>query len=174
MMGMDTELPVLARVRDLVVPIATDLGLDVYDIEQRGGTLRITLDTPRGADAGVTLDVLSLASRLMSKELDQHDPIPSRYTLEVTSPGVERALRTPAHFQREVGKVVAIRLANVEAEQRRVQGVISAADDDGVTIHAEDGDRRIAYTDIDRAKTVFEWGGQPKPGKKQTSKEANA
>ncbi len=121
-MGMDTELPVLARVRDLVVPIATDLGLDVYDIEQRGGTLRITLDMPPGADAGVTLDVLALASRLMSKELDQHDPIPSRYTLEVTSPGVERTLRTPAHFQREVGKVVAIRLANVEADQRRVRG----------------------------------------------------
>jgi ribosome maturation factor RimP len=166
-MGMDTELPVLARVRDLVVPIATDLGLDVYDIEQRGGTLRITLDTPPGADAGVTLDVLSLASRLMSKELDQHDPIPSRYTLEVTSPGVERTLRTPTHFQREVGKTVAIRLANVEAEQRRVQGMIAGADDEGVTIQAEDGDRRIAYADIDRARTVFEWGGQPKPGKKQ-------
>jgi ribosome maturation factor RimP len=166
-MGMDTELPVLARVRELVVPIATDLGLDIYDIEQRGSTLRITLDTPHGADAGVTLDVLALASRLMSKELDQHDPIPSRYTLEVTSPGVERTLRTPAHFQREVGKVVAIRLANVEAEQRRIQGVISAADDDSVTIQAADGERRIPYTDIDRAKTVFEWGGQPKPGKKQ-------
>jgi ribosome maturation factor RimP len=163
-MGMDTELPVLARVRELVVPIATDLGLDVYDIEQRGSTLRITLDTPTGTDAGVTLDVLALASRLMSKELDQHDPIPSRYTLEVTSPGVERTLRTPAHFRREVGKVVAIRLANVEAEQRRVQGVISAADDDSVTIQAADGERRIAFTDIDRAKTVFEWGGQPKPG----------
>jgi ribosome maturation factor RimP len=171
-MGMDTELPVLARVRDLVVPIATDLGLDVYDIEQRGGTLRITLDTPPGAEAGVSLDVLALASRLMSKELDQHDPIPWRYTLEVTSPGVERSLRTPAHFQREVGKVVAIRLANVEAEQRRVQGVIAGADDDGVTVHTDDGDRRIAYTDIDRAKTVFEWGGKPKPGKKQTEKES--
>ena len=83
---MDTELPVLARVRDLVAPIASDLGLDLYDIEQRGGTLRVTLDTPPGADAGVTLDALALASRLMSKELDQHDPIPSRYTLEVTSP----------------------------------------------------------------------------------------
>ena len=108
----------------------------------------------------------------MSKELDQNDPIPSRYTLEVTSPGVERALRVPAHFQREVGKEIAIRLANVEAEQRRVQGVIVAADDDAVTIHVADGDRRIAYADIDRARTVFEWGGQPKPGKKQTSKEA--
>jgi ribosome maturation factor RimP len=162
--GMDIELPVVARIRGLVVPIATDLGLDVYDIEQRGGTLRITLDTPPGAGAGVTLDLLALASRLISKEFDQHDPIPSRYILEVTSPGVERSLRTPAHFQREVGKVVAIRLANVEAAQRRVQGVISAADDDGVTIHTGDGDQRIAYTEIDRAKSVFEWGGQPKPG----------
>ena len=99
------------RVRELVAPIAADLGLDVYDLEQRGGTLRITLDTPAGAPAGVTLDVLALASRLMSKELDQHDPIPWRYTLEVTSPGVERTLRLPAHFQREAGKTVAIRLA---------------------------------------------------------------
>ena len=164
----------LSRVRELVAPIAADLGLDLYDIEQRGGTLRITLDTPAGAAGGVTLDVLALASRLMSKELDQHDPIPSRYTLEVTSPGVERALRVPAHFQREVGKEVAIRLANVEADQRRVQGVIVAADDDAVTIRLGDSDRRIAYADIDRAKTVFEWSGQPKPGKKQTSKEALA
>ena len=91
----------------LVAPIASDLGLDLYDVEQRGGTLRVTLDTPAGADAGVTLDELALASRLVSRELDQADPIPGRYTLEVTSPGVERALRTPAHFQRELGKVVA-------------------------------------------------------------------
>ena len=103
----------LARVRELIVPIASDLGLDLYDLEQRGGTLRVTLDTPAGSDSGVTLDTLSLASRLVSKELDQHDPIPSRYTLEVTSPGVERSLRRPEHFRREVGKLVAIRLANV-------------------------------------------------------------
>jgi ribosome maturation factor RimP len=172
-MGMETELPVLSRVRQLVAPIAADLGLDLYDVEQRGGTLRITLDTQAGADAGITLDVLSLASRLMSKELDQDDPIPSRYTLEVTSPGVERALRVPAHFQREVGKVVAIRLSKVDAEQRRVQGTIVAADDEHVTVRTANGDRRIAYADVDRAKTVFEWGGQPKPGtvKKKVDKE---
>jgi ribosome maturation factor RimP len=169
-MGLDTEIAVLSRVRLLVAPIVSDLGLDVYDIEQRGGTLRITLDTPADAPGGVTLDVLALASRLMSKELDQHDPIPSRYTLEVTSPGVERALRVPEHFQRAVGNPVAIRLANVDADQRRVHGVIVAASDDSVTIDVDGGARRIAYADIDRAKTVFQWGGQPKPGKKQTSK----
>jgi ribosome maturation factor RimP len=173
-MGIDTELPALTRVRELVAPIAADLGLDLYDIEQRGGTLRITLDTPTGVTSGVTLDVLALASRLMSKELDHHDPIPSRYTLEVTSPGVERTLRLPAHFQREVGKAIAVRLANVEAEQRRLQGVIVAADEVSVTVRVDDADRRIAYADIDRAKTVFEWGGQPKPGKKQTSKETSS
>ena len=66
----------------------------------------------------------------MSRELDHHDPIPGRYTLEVTSPGVERALRTPAHFRREVGKVVAIRLSDVGHDERRVTGTLVAADDD--------------------------------------------
>jgi ribosome maturation factor RimP len=174
-METDTDLPVIARVRQLVAPIAADLSLDLYDIEQRGGTLRITLDTPAGAPTGISLDVLALASRLMSKELDQHDPIPSRYTLEVTSPGVERTLRVPAHFQREVGKVVAIRLANVEAEQRRVQGTILTADPEFVIVRSADGDRQIRYSDIDRARTVFEWGGQPKPGtsKKTVDKETS-
>ena len=98
--GSGPESPVLARVRQLVAPIASDLGLEVYDVEQRGGTLRVTLDTPPGSPGGVTLDNLALASRLVSRELDEHDPVPGRYTLEVTSPGVERTLRTPAHFAR--------------------------------------------------------------------------
>ena len=170
----EIDSPVLARVRQLIAPIASDLGLDVYDVEQRGGTLRVTLDTPAGAEAGVTLDMLSLASRLVSKELDQHDPIPSRYTLEVTSPGVERALRRPEHFQREVGKVVAIRLADVtraepgssSAAERRIQGTIAQADDTSVTLRMGDAsERTIAYRQIDRARTVFEWGPQPKPGR---------
>ena len=64
------EAPMIQRVRELVDPIASDLDLDVYDIEQRGGTLRVTLDTPPGTDGGVTLDTLALASRLVSRELD--------------------------------------------------------------------------------------------------------
>lgn len=164
-MSNGTENPVISRVRDLIAPIASDLGLDIYDVEQRGGMLRITLDTPAGSDSGLTLDTLALASRLMSKELDQHDPIPSGYTLEVTSPGVERSLRAPEHFQRAIGMVAAIRLSNVEADQRRVQGEILAADADEVTIRGTEGERVIRYADIDRARTVFEWGPRPKPGK---------
>lgn len=157
----DLDHPVLAAVRDIVAPIAGDLGLDVYDIERRGGTLRVTLDTPAGSEGGITLDSLALASRLIGRQLDEDDPIPGRYTLEVTSPGVERALRTPQHFQREVGKQVAIRLRDVGHDERRVQGVLVSATDRVVTV----ADRTIPYAQIDRAHTVFEWGPAPKPGK---------
>lgn len=177
-----TETPLVQRVRGLVGPIAADLDLDVYDIEQRGGTLRVTLDTRPGSPAGVDLDQLALATRLIGRELDHNDPVPGSYTLEVTSPGVERTLRTPAHFQREIGKTVTIRLADVTAEQRRIEGVLVAADERTATIRtvtADDViDRVVEIAGIDRARTVFEWGPQPKPGKptgaKQTAKKTPA
>jgi ribosome maturation factor RimP len=161
---------VLERVRTLVEPIASDLSLEIYDVEQRGGTIRVTLDTPPGSEGGVNLDTLALATRLVSRELDHVDPVPGRYTLEVTSPGVERTLRTPAHFQREVGKTVNIRLADVAGDDRRMEGVLMSADDRGATIQiagpetGEPIDRVVPYEHIDRARTVFVWGPSPKPG----------
>ncbi len=173
-MAGTTDTPVVRRIRELVEPIASDLQLDLYDVEQRGGTMRVTLDTPPGSDGSVDLDQLALATRLISRELDHQDPIPGKYTLEVTSPGVERTLRTPEHFQREIGKTISVRLANVESDQRRVEGVLIAADDTTATLRVTDGneldDRVIELASIDRARTVFEWGPQPKPGGKGTSK----
>lgn len=170
----EPDTPVVARVRELVAPVASDLGLDVYDVEHRGGMLRVTLDTPAGAPGGITLDTLALASRLVSRELDHHDPVPGRYTLEVTSPGVERSLRTPVHFRRELGKVIAIRLTDVGHDDRRVTGTLVAADDTAATLRVEgpDGptDRRVPYAHIDRARTVFEWGAAPKPSSPARSK----
>jgi ribosome maturation factor RimP len=173
-----TDTPMIQRVRELVHPIASDLDLDVYDIEQRGGTLRVTLDTRPGASGSVDLEQLSLATRLISRELDHADPVPGRYTLEVTSPGVERSLRTPAHFQREIGKTVNVRLANVDAEQRRLEGVLVAADERTATIRVATGgepvDQVIDIAGIDRARTVFVWGPQPKPGKPGSRKQAGS
>lgn len=161
---MSTELE---RVNDLVAPIASDLELDVYDIERRGGTIRVTLDTPAGAEAGIMLDALALATRLISRELDHEDPINGRYTLEVTSPGLERSLRTPAHFQREIGRDVLIRLRGVSSDDRRVRGVLVAADDSAATVRSDDGDEHtVEYSTIDKARTVFEWGPKPKAGAK--------
>ena len=168
-----TDTPVLKRVRELIEPIASDLDLDLYDLEQRGGTLRVTIDTPPGSEGGVDMDKLALATRLISREMDHHDPMPGKYTLEVTSPGVERTLRTPAHFQREIGKTINIRLTDTDAQPRRFEGLIVAADDTTTTVRLDDEnltERIVPLADIDRARTVFVWGPKPKPGGKNASK----
>lgn len=159
----------LDRVRALVEPITSDLDLDLYDVERRGGTVRITIDTRPDSDGGISLDTLSLATRLISRELDHEDPITSQYTLEVTSPGLERSLRTPAHFQREVGKDITVRLAGhavSDGETRRIDGKLISADETTATLLTVDGtERTITVADVDKARTVFEWGPKPKPGK---------
>jgi ribosome maturation factor RimP len=168
--AMATTSPVIDRVRRLIEPVVSDLGLDLYDLEQRGGTIRVTVDTPPGSESGVSLDTIAVATRLISRELDHDDPVPGKYTLEVTSPGVERALRTPEHFQREIGKRIALRLSDASLDERRFDGLLVAADDSTATIRIgidADGspdDRVFSLASIDRAKTIFEWGPQPKPG----------
>jgi ribosome maturation factor RimP len=162
---VNDNMTVTDRVRHLVDPLLSDLGLEIYDIEQAAGTLRITIDRPGGVD----LEALALATRVVSRELDNHDPIPGRYTLEVSSPGLERPLRLPEHFQRAVGTDVSVRTHPRDGGARRLSGVLSAVDDDGIVVtvtepgEAELGDHRLRYADIDRCRTVFRWGASPKP-----------
>jgi ribosome maturation factor RimP len=165
-----TENSSMERVRNLVAPIIRDLHLDLYDLEFRGGTLRVTIDTPAGSPGGVNLEQIALATRLISRDFDHHDPIAGHYTLEVTSPGLERTLRLPAHYQRELGKVVAVRLRDTAGANRRFQGVLVAATDADFTVRLDelhaDGtfvERTVPFGLVDRAKTVFEWGPTPKP-----------
>ena len=155
---------VVERVQPLVTPIVADLGLSLYDLEHNGGTLRVVVDR----DGGVDLEDIALATRLISRELDHRDPIPGRYTLEVTSPGLERALRTPEHYRRAVGATVAVRtLPHVDGD-RRVEGVLIAADGDHFTVRPDDGpERSLDIADVERARTVFAWGPAPKPGGKR-------
>ncbi len=163
-----TDNSPIERVRALVMPILNDLTLDLYDLEYRGGVVRITIDTPVGSASGVNLENIALVTRLLSRELDHHDPVPGHYTLEVSSPGLERSLRVPAHFQREVGKTVSIRLRDTGNADRRIQGVLTAATDTECTLLLDkpgsDGltERVVPYGQIDRAKTVFVWESQPK------------
>ena len=153
------------RVRDLVLSLLADRDLDLYDIEMQSGVLRVVVDR----DTGLNLDDLAGLSRALSRALDDDDPIAGRYTLEVTSPGVERVLRTPEHFRGAVGETVKVRTAPGVADERRVEGTLVAADRDGITVRtsADEGgrpvERRLAHVDIERARTVFEWG--PATGK---------
>ena len=113
-----TQSAVLTRISEIVTPIVSDLGLDLYDLEFVSGTVRIVVDTKpgligeNGKPAGVDLEKIGLLTRLVSREFDHTEPVPGRYTLEVTSPGLERNLRLPRHFEREINKVVSVRLTS--------------------------------------------------------------
>ena len=156
----DWGSPIAARVAELVRPILTDLALELYDCEYAGGVLRITAHQQGGAN----LDTLALATRLISRELDHVDPVPGRYTLEVTSPGLERSLRRPAHFASSVGTEVTVRLSGESGDDRRIRGMVTAVDDTTVTITPAGGEaRQVPFDRIDRAKTVFEWGSNAAP-----------
>lgn len=151
-------MKVVDRLRALVTPILTDEGLELFDIEYGGGRLVVLADRPGGVD----LDALTRATRRISAELDRDDPIPGgRYILEVSSPGLERRLRTPEHFRKFVGSLVSVKTVAGSEGDRRMKGTLEAADDAGITVAG----RRMEYADIDRAQTVFEWGAGPKPGK---------
>ena len=163
---------IATRITELVTPIVSDLGLDLYDLEFNSGVVRVVVDTKPGLlgedgqPAGVNLEKIGVLTRLISKEFDHSEPVPGRYTLEVTSPGLERNLRLPRHYVREVNKVISVRLtAPLEnSNERRVQGLLVSADDREITVrNASDVEIAINYSMIDRARTVFEW--------KPTSKE---
>ena len=161
-----SENQVSQRIEALIAPVMTDLGLELYDLEYNGGIVKITVDTPPGSPGGIDVDQLSRCTRLISRELDHDDPVPGHYTLEVSSPGLERNLRLPRHFQREVGKTAAVRLSDVLNGERRLTGVIESAGVETFLLRLANGEERVVpYDRIDRAKTVFVWQAQPKPGK---------
>ncbi len=136
-------------------PLLEARGLDLVDVERKGAQLTVFVDR----EGGVNLDELAEATRQVSDALDQLDPMPGRYTLSVSSPGLERRLRTPEHFLRAIGETVTVRVHGGTDEVRRVQGTLEAADQAGCAVAGE----AIAYGDIERARTVFEWGSTPKP-----------
>jgi ribosome maturation factor RimP len=156
-------MSVVDTVRELIEPLVTASGLEVVDVEHGPGLLRIYLDRPEG---GIDLETITRSSEQISDLLDVHDPVPGRYTLEVSSPGLERPLKTPAQFQRFVGTVVNVKVKSHVEGERRFQGPLTAADEATVTVAG----RTLAYADIEKARTVFEWGPTPKKTPQKTKK----
>lgn len=141
------------RVREIVAPLLEDLGLELVDVVWGGGRLVVTID----ADGGVGTRELTTATRTVSAELDVTDPVPGRYTLEVSSPGLERRLRRPEHFARAVGDRVSLRYRSDEGHTR-ITGVLAASDAESATVLTDAGDAvRVDLADVTKARTVFEW-----------------
>ena len=142
-----------------VAAVVEPLGVELVDVEHVSGTLRVTVDR----EGGIDLDELAKVNHAVSAWLDEADPFTGRYTLEVSSPGVERRLRTPAQFERALGEEVTVRLTGPIDGQRRFNGILAAVDGDHVVVNTEDGERRLPISDVERARTIFHWGASPKP-----------
>jgi len=150
----------LDAVRAAVEPAVAALGLDVYDVELVGGggarTLRITVTR----DGGVDLETITAVTHAVSPIVDDAATIGGSYLLEVSSPGVERVLRLPAHYLGALGEQVSIKF-HTDAGPRRVHGMLRGFDGATCVVASDEGaDEKIAIADVTQARTVFEWGPQ--------------
>jgi len=156
----------LEAVRAAVEPAVAALGLDVYDVELLGGagarTLRVTVTRAGGVD----LETITAVTHAVSPIVDGTSTIGGSYLLEVSSPGIERALRRPEHYSSALGEEVSVKF-HTGAGPRRVRGVLRGFDGVNCVVESEDGvDEEIAISDVTQARTVFEWGPQPRRGSK--------
>ena len=121
----------------LLTPLVEGLGYEIWELEYspaRGnGCLRLYIDT----EAGITLDDCERVSRAVSELLDASDPIPGQYTLEVSSPGLERPLRTAEQFGRFVGETVSVETVQAIEGRRRFKGALTAAGADTVEVEVD-------------------------------------
>ena len=157
---------VATRVSELVEPLLEAHGAELYDVVHGGATLQVLVG------GRVDLEELAVLTREISDVLDDADPMPDRYTLEVSTPGLERTLRTPKHYTGAIGERVKIKTkpgpsgrgSGEDREQRRLEGVITDVDDDGFVVDTGTEQRRLSYDDVERARTVFVWETTPKKG----------
>ena len=126
----------------LLQPVVEGLGYELWELEYAAGrgspVLRLYIDSPEG----ITVDDCERVSRAVSERLDADDPLPGQYTLEVSSPGFDRPLRTAAHFAPYVGEQVFVELAQPLEGRRRFKGPLVAAG--AATIEVEVDGRRYA------------------------------
>jgi ribosome maturation factor RimP len=146
------EQTVSARVEKLVKPFISQEGLELVDVEyKKEGSnwyLRIFIDKPEG----VQLEDCEKISKIASSALDEADIIPQQYYLEVSSPGVERPLKTEDDFIRFRGSNISLRTKTKIQGSRNFQGVLVDFEDDQIVLKTADGELRIPYQLIGKAR----------------------
>ena len=141
----------------LLEPPIEALGFELVDIEfareGRGGVLRIFIDRrAEDAAAGVTVEDCARISHAVSEVLEIHDPIKGHYTLEVSSPGFDRILRTPAHFERFVGERIFAELKLPLDGRRRFAGVLKSVLDDTIVVEVDGKAYELPFDRIQKAR----------------------
>jgi len=152
----------------LLTPTVHSLGLELLGVEYLtspgGALLRLYIDVPEGEPATgdgeprlVGIEDCEAVSREVSAQLDVADPISAHYTLEVSSPGIERPLFTPAHFVRFTGDVAKVTLKLPQDGRRRLQGKIVGVTDGNITFDIDGTAFVVAAENIEKARLVPDW-----------------
>ncbi|MGD0703856.1 MAG: ribosome maturation factor RimP [Trebonia sp.] len=146
------------RIAELIEPVIAGVGMDLESVRMtvagRRRLLRIVVDS----DHGVSLDDAADVSREVSAVLDAGNELGDvPYTLEVSSPGVDRPLTEPRHWRRAAGRLVKVKVAGAGA----VQGRVLAADADGVTLDLAGSERRLEYGELGAGSVQIEFGRIP-------------
>jgi ribosome maturation factor RimP len=143
-----------SELRQLLEPGVQALGFELVDVEFAGsgphGTLRVYIDSPQG----VNVDDCAAVSRQLSAILDVEDPLPAAYTLEVSSPGLDRPLVTAPDFRRFTGETVKVQMVQPLNGRKRFKGRLVAVTDDQVVMEVDDERFELALADIERARLV--------------------
>ena len=153
-------------IAELLSPTVESLGLELLGVEYLpspggGAMLRLYIDRP-GADPaaegqGVGIEDCEAVSREVSAQLDVEDPISSNYTLEVSSPGVDRLLFTPAHFERFLGEQAKVALKLPQDGRRRLTGRISTVEGGTIGFEVDGQPFTVSVDNIDKARLVPDW-----------------
>lgn len=145
---MSTSQTYEAKTETLLAPIAGRFGVEIYDIEyvKEGNDwyLRAYIDKP----GGVNINDCENVSRALSDELDREDFIKDAYILEVSSPGLGRALKKDKHLEKSLGEEVELKLYKPIDKQKEFAGILKAYDADTITITVNEEEKTFARTDI--------------------------
>lgn len=143
----------------IIEPVCVGAGYELVELEFRGDVLRVFIDFPPEQERGISFDDCAQLSHELSAVLDVEDPISQKYSLEVSSPGIDRPLRTAEHFQRVLGQEAKVALHNGIDGRRNFKGIVAAvaADATTLTITVDGNDCELPLADLASAKLVPDW-----------------
>jgi ribosome maturation factor RimP len=140
------------RLIELLQPVVADLGYELWELEYAarsgGGLLRLYIDSPDG----ISVDDCARVSRAVSQKMDESDPISDQYTLEVSSPGMDRVLRTRQHFARFTGEPVQVETTAKLNGRKRFAGRLTNVTEGAITLDTEGGAVTLPLDAIHKAR----------------------
>ncbi len=151
--GRNTE----SELWEIAEQVVADVGLELYDLVYKRSGPRSKVQVFLYREGGVSLEDCEKVSRQLSRELDVQDPVPHAYDLEVSSPGLDRALRRPEHWESAVGELVKVRYRDEQGRAQTVTGTLVSFENENATIEEDDAKTVAPLSKVLSAKLQPDW-----------------